>query len=96
MTGETHDNDEFVPFDDDRLDEDFVLEDLVEEDEGEDEVPLTDLGGDSEPLADGEEEEEVDAEDLLFADDEAATPASPVFGGAPGIGGGPLEARKAR
>ena len=78
MTGETHDNDEFVPFDDDRLDEDFVLEDLVEEDEGEDEVPLTDLGGDSEPRADGEEEE-VDAEDLLFAE---AEPASPVFEGA--------------
>ena len=79
MTGETHDNDECVPFDDDRLDEDFVLEDLVEEDEDAYEAPSAEVDGDSE---DASEEDEVAAEDLLFADEEPVAEASETFEGA--------------
>ena len=79
MTGETHDNDECVPFDDDRLDEDFVLEDLVEEDEGAFEAPSAEVDAAPEVSS---EQDEVSAEDLLFADEEPAAEASETFEGA--------------
>lgn len=78
MTGETHDNDECVPFDDDRLDEDFVLEDLVEEDEGAFEAPSAEVDADPEEPS---EHVEATVEDLLFADEEPVAEASETFEG---------------